>query len=238
MKRKETLGKDDSLMLRQTIPRTGKLIATTLRRKNKKSKQIEEWREGQLLRLVGAAVDEVKELDRALKRGRLSTVAWCVRNLMELSVWSEYCNKSAANARRFLDDSVRDLYGFSEAVKALEGVDGGEGEHERDMATLAKLRGIASLDDGYKRVSEAAREIGRGEEFKALNKFLSKLAHPTAGMISVFGLPTDNSGLLETFFGDGLSFAVGCLLAVWEYVVSVYPECRTVDADEIIRENR
>jgi hypothetical protein len=45
---------------------------------------------------------------------------------------------------------------------------------------MQKLSGIRSLDDRYKRISDAAHEIGDGERFKTLNEFFSKLAHPTA----------------------------------------------------------
>ena len=46
----------------------------------------------------------------------LSVVALLARNLLELRVWTEFCTKSAENARKFQLDAVRD---FDDIVKRV-----------------------------------------------------------------------------------------------------------------------
>jgi hypothetical protein len=48
-----------------------------------------------------------------------------------------------------------------------------------ELATFAQSKGVLELDDEFKRVSEAAQEVGR-PTFPSANKLLSKFAHPTA----------------------------------------------------------
>ena len=40
----------------------------------------------------------------------VSLLAWRARNLLELSVWSVYCGKSTANARRLYEDAGREAF--------------------------------------------------------------------------------------------------------------------------------
>ena len=47
-------------------------------------------------------------LQRAMKDGGISAIAWLTRNLLELMVWSEYCAQCEANAKTFALDSARD----------------------------------------------------------------------------------------------------------------------------------
>src|SRR3972149_6345690 len=42
-------------------------------------------------------------------------LAWRARNLLELSVWSNYCAKSRENARRVYEDAGRDVRGIFDA---------------------------------------------------------------------------------------------------------------------------
>jgi len=60
------------------------------------------------------------DLKRAFVEKRITTLAWTTRNLLELSIWIDYCNLSEVHAKRFRDDAARDLYGLSHAVQSLE----------------------------------------------------------------------------------------------------------------------
>lgn len=48
------------------------------------------------------------------------------------------------------------------------------------MLQKAEADGFKTFGGGYTRVSEAAKTLGKGEDFKHFNKLLSKFAHPTA----------------------------------------------------------
>jgi hypothetical protein len=150
----------------------------------------------------------LSELQLAHSRRSLGAVSWLARNLLELSIWSEYCAASKENAREFFLDSARDAH------DALSVPDGPwlkrslEPDHQQLAANAA--------DDGfnikqpYEKVRRIAEKLGRVDPFMHFNKWLSKYAHPTA--LAIF---TDDSyaqdRLRETFYQLGLTLADGAL---------------------------
>jgi hypothetical protein len=63
--------------------------------------------------------------------------------------------------------------------------------------------GFETLDESYARVSKIAKDVGKGEVFKYLNKLLSKFAHPTALSIIYNGGETENR-LRQKFYDVGM----------------------------------
>ncbi|MGA2001162.1 MAG: DUF5677 domain-containing protein [Terriglobales bacterium] len=115
-------------------------------------------------------------------------LAWRARNLLELSVWSNYCTKSRDNARRVYEDAGRDVRGIYDAFLKW-GVATEQPADWIDPIVTAKLDlserarildGIESLEGPYTKVSDAASLCGIGEHFQLSYKMLSKFAHPTA----------------------------------------------------------
>lgn len=45
-------------------------------------------------RLYVAVEENLRDLEDAMRTGRLSTVAWLTQNILELVVWSDYCMQS------------------------------------------------------------------------------------------------------------------------------------------------
>jgi hypothetical protein len=83
---------------------------------------------------------------------------------------------------------MRDLHGLSDAIQRSIEADSGSRDNslEQKMTELeafAQSQGIQKLDDDFKAVSKAAKELGRAPAFGSMNKLLSKLAHPTAWAI-------------------------------------------------------
>ncbi len=150
------------------------------------------------------------------KNDSAALLAWRARNLLELSVWSVYCSKSRANARRLYEDAARDVLGIFSAFTKW-GVAKAQGpewmdlfsDAKKDLSQRAMAEGIASLDEAYKRVSAAAEECGFGENFALSYKMLSKFAHPTA--MQIMSLPDERTvpRQKDAFFSQGCLFFAG-----------------------------
>lgn len=67
--------------------------------------------------------------------------------------------------------------------------------------------GIEDLGDDFKRVSEAAGEVGRREEFLSPNKVLSKMAHPTAWVVETIHKIEENK-FYDLILRDGSKLAL------------------------------
>jgi len=116
-----------------------------------------------------------------------SLLAWPARNLLELTVWSLYCGKDRANARRLYEDAGRDVLGIYSAFEKWGTATAKEAEFinlfssaKQELSSRAAADGIAFLDGDFKKVNEAAEEVGIGPHFRLSYKMLSKFAHPTA----------------------------------------------------------
>jgi hypothetical protein len=111
----------------------------------------------------------------------VSLIAWCARNLLELSVWATYFAKSRENARRLYADAGRDAY---EILAAFEKWGQTNAQHadwlepitngKRDLSRRASAEGIDTLEGGYQPVRLAADECGMKDHYVVAYKMLSK----------------------------------------------------------------
>ena len=155
----------------------------------------------------------LKRAHENTQNGTATLLAWRARNLLELSVWSNWCAKSRDNARYVYEDAGRDVGDIFDAfmkwgTKTAQPTDWLDpiATAKQDLSKRALLLdGIQSLEGAYKRVSEAAKDCGIGEHFALSYKLLSKFAHPTA--MQILAAP-DNQ--LEALLRD-LFFSWGCL---------------------------
>ena len=187
-------------------------LIAAMRVENKKSKKFPKWREGQIATLGLKLTQSAMDLDRAYMEERMTTLAWAARNLLEISIWIDYCNLSEERAKRFYDDAMRDLYGLSQAVQRVVEVKAGtkdKGLEDKisEFAKFAQSTGIQELGDDFKPVSDAARELGRLDEFRGLNKLLSKFAHPTAWAIHIADTGGVEDGYRTMILKDGAELA-------------------------------
>ncbi len=149
-------------------------------------------------------------------------LAWRARNLLELSVWSTYCAKNRACARRVYEDAGHDLCEIFDTftkwgVATTQDSDWLEplAEAKRNLSERAlRLEGIDSIDGPYQQVRQAAKECGLGEHFNLSFKLLSKFAHPTA--MQILAPPNEKSEQLqrEMFFSQGCLFFTGAFNAL------------------------
>ena len=153
----------------------------------------------QILKLLQSAVeDNLCGLDEAYKAGRLSTIAWSSRNLLELAMWSAHCSKSENNAKQFLLDAARDA---SDVLDVPDGVFSDtfsfKGVRDQFLET-AKEDGFETFDESFTRVAQVAKQLGQEVTFRHYNKLLSKFAHPTA--LSVVNSGRESTEMLKRKF--------------------------------------
>jgi hypothetical protein len=128
--------KENLEKLNNYIPSTAEAAIRLIERENQKSRMFEMWRERQLVSFLRCIVDTASDLDQAFRKRRISTVAWLTRNLLELSIWTRYCNLSDEKAKAFRDDAIKDLYDIYHAQEALPSL---EAQHRKSyFAELAQ----------------------------------------------------------------------------------------------------
>ena len=208
--------------------RAGKL-ADYIAAKNSTENKIEKWREDQLVKFIRSLALNADELERAFRQDRITTLAWAARNVLELSVWIDYCSVDPTHAKRFRDDSARDFYGFTKSMHALHieehgQADSGLEKAQKDLEAFATtVFGMGALDDDFERVSKAADELGWGKRFSALNKIYSKYAHPTAWAVNAVNSVEADAGFRKMFLMDGIEMATGSLTKIRGFILSFYP---------------
>lgn len=152
-------------------------------------------------------------------------LAWRARNLLELCVWSKYCEGDRKAARRLYEDGGRDVRDLYEKVLAF-----GKAGHFtgptppnwsdpfdkalQDLDGRAKAEGIESLDGAPTLVHNAAVKCGIGEKYVLVNKMLSKFVHPSA--LRMMGNSDAEHEKLQTvsFFSWGCLFFVGIFMSL------------------------
>jgi hypothetical protein len=215
--------------LKKLFPGWAMLLMLQLPAANVRPKKLAKWREDQLVSFITMLGLSAVDLEKAYREKRITKLAWAARNLLELSVWIDYCNLSDKHAKRFRDDMMRDLYGLSAAVQRSVEIESGAKDRTLDqklagLATLAQSSGIQGLEDDFERVSEAAKELGRQPVFSNANKLLSKFVHPTAWAIHTVTSVEADEGYRLIFLGDGVALAINSLIAVRKFIRGFYPQ--------------
>src|SRR6266581_4718961 len=141
--------------LHEFFPIRARRLASEIERRS----SIEPWLRSLLVKFIETLILNATELEQAYRDQRISALAWTARNILELSVWIDYCLLSASNAQRFRDDAMRDAAGWAAAIQA--GHRDAEGHEHVDLRraqqNLAEFVNrefsILNLDDDYKSVS-------------------------------------------------------------------------------------
>lgn len=167
------------------------------------------------------------DLLKTMGQESVSGAAWNARNLLELWVWLKYCAASRENARRFYEDALRDMQGITESLSKLHALREIPNEfeasaREKIAEVVREKLGLNSLEGSYKRVADAAKSIGLGEWYAANNAFLSKFAHPTAGLIvGIMHQVESLRALQATLTTTGVYFAGQCVIVLEEIVAQI-----------------
>ncbi len=150
----------------------------------------EPWRLALAVDLVGAIEHNCDQLLETMAKDRLPASAWIARNLLELLVWVKYCGVSRDNAWRFHEDALRDAKGLMEAHKKTSDAMGLVDETsaiaaQRIQQVASEKLGLQEIDSRFLAVAEASKAPGgeQGDRFAPSHRWLSKFAHPTAGLV-------------------------------------------------------
>src|ERR1017187_5850248 len=177
-----------------------------------------------LLCLASEALVWYCELIGAVSRSANAPLAAiCTRNLLEVAVWTSYCIASRNNAKRFMADAKRDVNGLRGVVKPLAVLLKAHSNMETwNPAMSQQLADIEARIDGganYLPVRQAAESLGNAEgmAFSVLNKALSKLAHPTALVVSSVCVGEAGKELSELFLQLGSELFKAILTEIAKY---------------------
>src|SRR5712692_6864849 len=218
--------------LHEFFPERAASLMFYLEQRNAEEKKLEEWRINQIGKLMMSLTINTVEMERAFSESRVSTLACTARNLLQISVWIDYCNLSITHADSFRKDAARDGLGLTKAIQAMY-VEKSGAEHvglkeaqDRLANFAASVMGIPALDDNFERVLKAAEEVGRGKEFSSKNKMFSKLAHPTAWAINSVNSIEADAEFRGMFLEDGVTTATSSLTRLREFIIGQYPTDR------------
>lgn len=204
-----------------------------LKEANSANSILEDWHEDMLHHFVGEVGLNIHrmELLRKHREHNSPTLAYVVRNLLELHVWIDYCCKSKMNARQFYEDRWKDGLGLKQAIQNLVNVfpavpnvsdiEMKLASFENTLQQTALTAGMPSLSHDYKRVNEAADEIGFKKAFVSLNTLLSKYAHPTSMTVLTFIHGEANNRIFSSFFVIGVGLAAAGYRTINEYIMGL-----------------
>lgn len=154
---------------------------------------------------------------------------FATRNLLEISIWTEYCSQSKENALRFFQDAVRDINGLALASEQLFTLTMDKPplpgtlfkDAKERLKNLGRSIGVDELDHRYLHVSAAAHSISdeTGKGFIKLNGILSKWAHPTALVVRSNVLSDHAKDFAEIYAALGFEF----VMSILSDIVNTYP---------------
>ena len=213
-------------LLSDAFPGTSLALVRFLKKKNRRSKRIPQWRVRQVQNFVMALNTTAFELERARREGRTATLAWSARNFLELSIWVRYCCASEENAKRFREDTSRDLFGM---IAAAKGADIQPELHKQVDDLLQRLERIFNtqsfkVTDEFKKVGKAAAELGRERQFFSENKFFSKMAHPTAFMVNSKKTKPFDRRFQAGVFIRGVGLALESMVTLIDFFMTHFPD--------------
>jgi hypothetical protein len=152
---------------------------------SRKVARLPDWRVQQVSWFIKYVGLYARDINETYRTDRLDSLAQAMRNLMELSVWVEFCESSEGEAKRFYDDGLRD---FREMIEVIQKIytKANKVPQKRLEEILSSVKStapkfnITDVDAGYVRVNDAAAKIGKQDIHSAFYKIASKFAHPTA----------------------------------------------------------
>ena len=213
-------------LLRDAFPAKSLALLRFLKKKNRRSKRIPRWRVRQVENFVVALNETAFELERARHEGRAVTLAWSGRNFLELSVWIRYCCASEENAKRFSQDTSRNLFGM---IAALKGADIRPDQHKEVEELLQRFERIFNtqsfkVTDEFKKVGKAAVELGRERQFFSDNKFFSKMAHPTALIVNSRRTKRFDKRFQAAIFIRGAQLGLESMVTLIDFFMIHFPD--------------
>jgi hypothetical protein len=213
-----------------TFPARPRALAVALKALNQNARQMPPWREHQALKFLQALTTYASDVQAEYQAQRPDKLGATVRNIIELSIWIQYCTASETNARTFWEDSARDALDQMKALQEMytEANQISDPELAKiidNMRSSALRDGFNDVDGRFTNVRDAAGTIGVSNVFRGLFKVCSKLAHPTSLVLN-FDVPLRQ--LLDSLYFGGEHL---CWRGVEEMEVFVKTHHPSLDLD-------
>jgi hypothetical protein len=161
-------------------------ICKAIRKKLTEYPEVDTWYLKLLMVLATEILSNCRELSKAHTEDTISRGAWATRNLLELQVWGRYVLRSMEDARRFYEDAICDVDTLLKSFEKSSGLAADDAkqaiQRSREMLNpdTWDLLEQVTQEDTYLSVAKIAQDLGDGAGFGVLNRFLSKLVHPTS----------------------------------------------------------
>lgn len=211
--------------IRWTFPARAEALAAALKAHNQRTPRMPGWREHQTLKFLRALAVYAADVQAEYNLQRPDKLGATVRNIIELSVWIQYCVASEVNARTFWEDSARDLLDQVKVIQATYTEANGMPEPELgliiDSLRAAAIRdGFSDVDGRFTNVRDAAQAVGVSSVFRGLFKVCSKLAHPTSLMLN---FDPQVAELLDSLYVGGEHLCSKGVLELEVFVKTYHP---------------
>jgi hypothetical protein len=179
------------------------------------------WFKDILMCLLSALLREYRSLTVGFENCT-PLLAWACRNMLELDICTKYVLLKGSNAKDFGDDLLID------GVEIFSSFRDWQKSHAPTSLTPELDQTIANFKSGmakqgvarnkHLRAQTMAAKVGMGVEFQHVNKWTSKLVHPTAFSVLVPQHEGELELLKPILFGAGVRFGVEAFNEIREYV--------------------
>jgi hypothetical protein len=179
------------------------------------------WFVNVLTALLRGLIIEYEQLNLGYQQSA-RLMAWACRNLMEISIYTEYALNSEENAHELIEDMLMDtLDVFTSFKRWFAALEPAMPTPELDAAL--KLFQETKTDVGISRrtfrtTRELARLLDREPDYLHANKVSSKLIHPTAWSLLSLDLDKEDALMRPYIYQAGSKYFAESFLRIRQYV--------------------
>lgn len=167
------------------------------------------WFVNVLTALLRGLIIEYEQLNIGYKQSA-RLMAWACRNLMEISIYTEYALCFEENARELIDDMFMDaLDVFSSFKKWFTAMEPTMPTPELDMIlkSFQEMKTTVGINrKTYRSTRELAHLLGREPDYLHANKVSSKLIHPTAWSLLSLDLDKEDALMRPYIYQAGSKY--------------------------------
>jgi len=179
------------------------------------------WFVNVLTALLRGLIIEYKRLNLGYQQSA-RLMAWACRNLMEISIYTEYALKSEGNARELMEDMLMDTLDiFTSFKKWFSALEPSMLTPELDavVESFQETKHEAGISrKTYRTTRELAGILEREPDYLHANKVTSKLIHPTAWSLLSLNLDKNDAVMRPYIYQAGSKYYAESFLRIRKYV--------------------
>ena len=179
------------------------------------------WFVNVLTALLRGLIVEYEQLNLGYKQSA-RLMAWACRNLMEISIYTEYALNSEENAHELIEDMFMDTLdvftSFKNWFSALE-PSMPTPELDAVLQSFQETKKEVGINRRkYRTTRELASILGREPDYLHANKIASKLIHPTAWSLLSLDLDEEDAVMRPYLYQAGSKYFAESYLRMRKYV--------------------